>query len=130
MLLRPRPGTSQKTVDAKTAMFSFILDQCEFKNQTKWGLEQMALQGTGIFKWGYDWKEIATYKRKATTIKIDAPQPDGSIQTIHLPSDVAPDISVDIKTVPLPFLRVASAGQSSGRFATRGERHPTSALGD
>ena len=103
MLLRPRPGTSQKTVDAKTAMFSFILDQCEFKNQTKWGLEQMALQGTGIFKWGYDWKEIATYTRKATTIKIDSPQPDGSVQTIHVPSDVAPDITVDIKTVPLPF---------------------------
>jgi len=54
MLLRPRPGTSQKVVDAKTAMFSFVMDQCQFKTQTKWGLEQMAHLGTSIFKWGYD----------------------------------------------------------------------------
>jgi hypothetical protein len=58
-LLRPRPGTSQTIVDAKSAMFSFLLDQCEFKTQTKWGLEQMAHLGTAVFKWGYDWKTIA-----------------------------------------------------------------------
>ena len=103
MLLRPRPGTSQKTIDAKTAMFSFILDQCDFKHHTKWGLEQMAHQGTGIFKWGYDWKEITTIKRKATTIKIESPQPDGSTQTIHIPSDVPPDITTTSKVLPLPF---------------------------
>lgn len=84
-------------------MFSFILDQCEFKNQVKWGLEQMAHQGTGIFKWGYDWKEITTFKRKATTIKIEAPQPDGSTQTIHIPSDVPPDVTETSKVLPLPF---------------------------
>ena len=54
MLMRPRPGTSQKVVDAKTAIFSFILEQCQFKTQTKWGLEQMAHLGTSIFKWGYN----------------------------------------------------------------------------
>jgi len=42
MLIRPRPGTSQKVVDAKTALYSYILDECKFKNHTKWGLEQMA----------------------------------------------------------------------------------------
>src|SRR5579872_1847193 len=35
MLMRPRPGTSQEVVDAKTALFSFILDECGFKTQTK-----------------------------------------------------------------------------------------------
>src|SRR5208337_5071242 len=50
MLLRPRPGTSQKVVDAKMAIFSFVMDQCKFKTQTKWGLEQMAHLGTSIFK--------------------------------------------------------------------------------
>jgi hypothetical protein len=103
MLLRPRPGTSQKTIDAKTAVFSFVLDQCDFKNQTKWGLEQMAHQGTGIFKWGYDWKEVTTIKRKATTIKIESPNPDGTTNTIHIPSDVPPDITETSKVLPLPF---------------------------
>jgi hypothetical protein len=103
MLLRPRPGTSQKTIDAKTAMFSFVLDQCDFKNHVKWGLEQMAHQGTGIFKWGYDWKEITTIKRKATTIKVEAPQPDGTTDTIHIPSDESPSITETSKVLPLPF---------------------------
>ena len=35
MLMRPRPGTPQSVVDAKTALFSFILDECQFKTQTK-----------------------------------------------------------------------------------------------
>lgn len=68
MLMRPRPGTSQSVVDAKTALFSFILDDSQFKTQTKWGLEQMALLGTGIWKWGYDWKEVITFKREAANV--------------------------------------------------------------
>src|ERR1017187_266581 len=30
MLLRPRPGTAQTVVDAKTALFSYVLDNCRF----------------------------------------------------------------------------------------------------
>jgi hypothetical protein len=103
MLLRPRPGTSQKVIDAKTSIFSFIMDQCQFKTQTKWGLEQMAHLGTSIFKWGYDWKEVITYRRKATTLSI----PHGDEATVGattvLPTDAPPDITQDIRTIPLPF---------------------------
>lgn len=103
MLIRPRPGTSQKVIDAKTAMFSFIMDQCAFKTQTKWGLEQMAHLGTSIFKWGYDWKEIVSYKRKATTLQI----PHGDAATVGattiLPTDAPPDITQDMRTIPIPF---------------------------
>ena len=103
MILRPRPGTSQKTIDAKTAMFSFIMEQCQFKTQTKWGLEQMAHLGTSIFKWGYDWQEIISYKRKATTIQI----PHGDEATVGattvLPTDAPPDITQETRTIPIPF---------------------------
>jgi hypothetical protein len=102
MLMRPRPGTSQEVVDAKTSLFSFILDNCEFKTQTKWGLEQMAFLGTGIFKWGYDWKDILTYKRKATVHEITSGEP-GAEATIRIPSDVPPDITEGVMTVPMPF---------------------------
>jgi len=51
MLMRPRPGTKQEVVDAKTALFSYLLDECRFKTETKWGLEQKSLLGTGIWKW-------------------------------------------------------------------------------
>src|ERR1700675_1559618 len=70
MILRPRPGTSQEVTDAKSALFSFIINDCDFKTQTKWGLEQMAHLGTGFWKWGYDWKTIKTYTRQSTSITI------------------------------------------------------------
>ena len=103
MLMRPRPGTSQKVVDAKTAIFSFILEQCQFKTQTKWGLEQMAHLGTSIFKWGYDWQEVVTRKRKATVAKIANGDPTTVADTTFLPTDAPPDITETSKTLPIPF---------------------------
>lgn len=103
MLLRPRPGTSQETIDAKTAIFSFILDRCDFKTQTKWGLEQMAHLGTGIFKWGYDWQDVISFKRTASTIDIDSGDPNGANETTKLPTDLPPDITESTKVIPLPF---------------------------
>ena len=103
MLIRPRPGTSQKVVDAKTSLYSYILDECRFKNHTKWGLEQMAHLGTGIFKWGYDWKEIETVKRTATVRHVDTPNPDGSTTRETFPVDQPPAITRTVKIVPMPF---------------------------
>src|SRR5216684_816717 len=93
MLMRPRPGTSQTVVDAKSSLFSFILDNCEFKTQTKWGLEQMAFLGTGIFKWGYDWKDIVTVKRTATVKKLDAGLDGGATDSVVIPTDEPPNIT-------------------------------------
>jgi len=103
MLMRPRPGTPQPVVDAKSALFSFILDNCQFKTQTKWGLEQMAFLGTGIFKWGYDWKDIVTVKRTATVKKLDAGTQGAATDSVVLPTDEPPNITKSTKTVPMPF---------------------------
>ena len=103
MLMRPRPGTPQAVIDAKTALFSFVLDECGFKTQTKWGLEQMAFLGTGIFKWGYDWKDIVTCKRKSTTLEISSGIPQAVNDTLSLPTEDPPDIVQEVKTVPMPF---------------------------
>src|SRR5271170_4508400 len=99
MLLRPRPGTSQKVIDAKTALFSFILDDCRFKNHVKWGLETMALFGTAIFKWGYDWKEIETFKRDATVRHLETQGPDGAMIRTVVPTDEPPKITRTTKVV-------------------------------
>jgi hypothetical protein len=103
MLMRPRPGTSQKVVDAKTAIFSFVLEQCQFKTQTKWGLEQMAHLGTSIFKWGYDWQDVTTRVRKASVKTIDSGDPNTVSDTTYLPSDEPPTIIESTKTLPIPF---------------------------
>ena len=103
MLLRPRPGTSQKVIDAKTSLFSYILDDCQFKNHTKWGLEQMAHLGTGIFKWGYDWKEIITYKRNASVQMVDTPAVSGGSDQTPIALDEPPNITQTSRVLPLPF---------------------------
>jgi hypothetical protein len=103
MLMRPRPGTSQNVVDAKSSLFSFILDNCQFKTQTKLGLEQMAFLGTGIFKWGYDWKDIVTVKRTATVKKLDAGVNGAATDSVVIPTDEPPSITKTTVTVPMPF---------------------------
>lgn len=102
MLMRPRPGTSQTVVDAKTALFSYLLDQCDFKIQTKWGLETMAHMGTGIWKWGYDWKEIVTKTRKAAVLEVQT-GPDATPVKSRIPKDTPPEITTETKTIPVPF---------------------------
>jgi hypothetical protein len=101
MLLRPRTAVSQEIIDAKTSLFSYILDDCRFKIQTKWGLETMAHLGTGIWKWGIDWKELKTYTRKASLSTI----PSGTDQQkpTLLPTDDAPEIESQSSPIPVPF---------------------------
>jgi hypothetical protein len=102
MILRPRPGSHQAITDAKTALYSYILDSCKFKTETKWGLEMMAHLGTGIWKWGYDWTDIVTSKRTAAVVKITV-GPDNAPQTVAIPEDKSPQITITTKTIPMPF---------------------------
>src|SRR5208282_1702232 len=98
MILRPMPGTSQVITDAKTILFSYIMRDCNFKTQTKWGLETMAHLGTGIWKWGYNWKQVEYRTRKASKVTLG----EGATAT-EVPTDEPPDITVRTKSVPLPF---------------------------
>lgn len=100
MLIRPRPGTKQEVVDAKTALFSYLLDECQFKTETKWGIEQMTLLGTGIWKWGIEYKEVQVQKRIASTVSLPS-GPVGDPQII--PTDELPKIETRTKVVPRPF---------------------------
>lgn len=103
MILRPRPGTSQNVIDAKTAMFSALLDQCDFKMETKIGLEQMAHLGTGIWKWGITYKKIITKKRTATVHKFEA-GPVGATGTAMIPTEEAPQITMTTRYAPRPYI--------------------------
>jgi hypothetical protein len=103
MVLRPRPGVSQDVIDAKTAMFSYLLDDCDFKMETKIGLEQMAHLGTGIWKWGIKYKEVIEKKRKATGNKVSS-GPVGYETNMMFPNDEAPNIEIKRRYVPRPFI--------------------------
>ena len=103
MVLRPRPGVSQDVIDAKTALFSTLLDDCDFKMETKIGLEQMATFGTGIWKWGIKYKEIITKKRTATVDKVSG-GPVGYESTTLIPQDKPPVIEIKTRYAPRPFI--------------------------
>ncbi len=104
MILRPRPGTSQAIIDAKTSMFSYMFDSCNFRTETKWGLEQMAFLGTTIFKWGIEYKTVITERRIAQKVELDPGKiaADAGAQT-DIPSDKPPKIDMSERTVPRPF---------------------------
>lgn len=72
-LLRPRPGTTQDVVRAKTALFTSQLSFMDFQTEVKRTIDQMALLGTGIMKWGYTEYEkiVKKYKRKGDKTRID-----------------------------------------------------------
>ena len=95
MLMRPMPGTEQAEVDAKTAVFSYLLNACNFKRNTKWGLEQMAHLGTGVWKWGIRYEKIVVKTRKPTVYK------DGDNPAV--PTFDAPKIERNVRVVPRPF---------------------------
>ena len=102
---RPRPGTSQKVVDAKQNLASVLLDECDFKAEIRYGLEQMALFGTGIWKWGVEYKEIQTITREpdVTTAATGAVTSTTPAESVIVPSDAKPKITRTLRTVMRPF---------------------------
>lgn len=98
MVLRPRPGTSQNITDAKTALFATLLDECGFKSETKIGLEEMALLGTSIWKWGIEYKKIVTPKRKPSAKRIPSKYKSDMVYV-----DEMPEIEFEERIAPRPF---------------------------
>lgn len=76
-LLRPRPGVDPEVTRAKTALFSAQLWDMKFEEEAERMLDQMALFGTCIAKFGYlEYTEKQkTYRRK--TERQSIPDPTG-----------------------------------------------------
>lgn len=99
-LLRPRPGTSQDLVRAKTALFSYQLWDMKFEEECERALDQMALLGTCIMKWGYtDYtKKEKRYLRKGEPQKIAG-------RLSHTPDSDAFEITYVDKQVSRPWIK-------------------------
>jgi len=104
-LLRPRPATSPEVVTAKTAVFSSQLDYMKFEEEVERTLEQSALLGTGIMKWGYlEYnKKMKKYKRKAG--KLSLPQPDGTAKLVDTPESDEFEIIAFDKKISHPWIK-------------------------
>jgi len=103
-LLRPSPGTDQAVIDAKTALFTFQLQAMRFEEEIERGLEQMALLGTGIWKWGYVEYEKTEKKYKRYAPKVQAP--DG-LETTLIDTPDSDDFEIVFykKKVSHPWLK-------------------------
>src|SRR6267378_2840737 len=105
-LLRPAPRTDPNLVTAKTAIFTFQLKSMRFEEEVERGIEQMALLGTGIWKWGYTeyTKKIKKYKRAAK--KIDVPVGiNGETQQFDTPESDEFTIEFYPKLVSHPWVK-------------------------
>src|SRR6204780_1705145 len=107
MVLRPRPGTSQKTVDEKTTVMSVLLDACNFQREIKWGLEELSFLGTGIWKWGIKRVTKKIPKRAVNSAETTG-GPTGTSDEIH--SDQPPTIEWTEKTCYVPFFESRPLG--------------------
>jgi hypothetical protein len=103
-LLRPSPGTSQDVVRAKTALFSVQLWEMGFEEEAERTLDQMALLGTGIMKWGY--MEYAQKEKKYVrkNEKTVIPLPVGA-QTVDTPDSDEFEVEYIDKTISRPWIK-------------------------
>lgn len=103
-LLRPAPDTKPELIQAKTAIFSFQLKAMRFEEEIERGLEQMALLGTAIWKWGY-----TEYDETLKRYKRFAPQgqaPDG-LDTAPIDTPDSDDFEIEFypKKVSHPWIK-------------------------
>jgi hypothetical protein len=103
-LLRPSPDTDNDLIKAKTALFTFQLKAMRFEEEVERGLEQMALLGTGVWKWGYTEYEKTEKKYKRYAPKIHVP--DG-LETAPIDTPDSDDFEIEFykKTVSHPWLK-------------------------
>ena len=103
-LLRPTPKTSPKVIQAKTALFAQQLWEMKFEEETERMLDQMALLGTGIMKWGYTEHTIKTKKRvrKAPRESISTPSGPKHVDT---PESDAFEIQYKDKLISRPWIK-------------------------
>ena len=103
-LLRPRPGTTEDVIRAKTALFAAQLYDMKFEEEAERTLDQAALLGTGIMKWGYTeyTKQEKIYKRKAGKMALDTPVGTSQIDT---PDSDTVEVEYKDKLVSRPWIK-------------------------
>lgn len=103
-LLRPRPGTSQEVIRAKTALFSFQLWDMRFEEEVEKTMDQMALLGTGIMKWGYTQRDIKEKRRIRKGDKSTVTTAGGPVD-VSTPDSEDFEVVYEDKTISRPWIK-------------------------
>lgn len=104
-LLRPRPGTTQDMVQAKTALFAYQLDDMHFEEETELTVLQGALIGTMVMKWGWHEETVRTKKYTRKAEPEEHTDAAGVKRTIHTAESDEFKIEYDEHLVSRPWIK-------------------------
>lgn len=100
-LLRPRPGTEQDIIDAKTALFAYQLDDMNFEEEMELGILQDALIGTMVMKWGWTERQ----EQREVYRRMGDPLMDAMGGMIHTPESDDFEVYVEEYEIHRPWIR-------------------------
>jgi hypothetical protein len=103
-LLRPRPGTTDDVIRAKTAIFSYQLEDMNFVETLEAAIYDCGLRGTVFLKWGWheETRRFRKFKRKGEPI-IDQ-SPTGFKSVIQTEDSDAIEFEYVTREVRRPFI--------------------------
>ena len=104
-LLRPRPGTTDDTIRAKTAIFSYQLEDMNFPETMEDAVYDMGLRGTVVFKWGWheETARFRKFKRKADPEIIESPG-TGYRTVVHTEDSDAIEFEIVERQIRRPYI--------------------------
>lgn len=111
-LIRPRPGQSQYTINAKSALYASLLDEIDFESSAEQGLEYMTTYGTCIFQGGWvtETEIQRKYVRKNAPLAIALPlQKDPEL--VYTKESDEFEIEEPEITTNRPFLELCELGE-------------------
>lgn len=94
-LLRPRPAMKQSTARAKSALFSTLMDDANFEDESELLIEDQTLFGTCIAKAGFDKYTVEKTIRRPKTAPLKQAMPFGGTMTVHT------EESDELESVPI-----------------------------
>jgi hypothetical protein len=103
-LLRPTPNTSPEVIRAKTALFAYQLWDMKFEEETERMLDQMALLGTGIMKWGYTEHTLKIKKRVRKAPRQSISTPNGP-KPVDTPESDSFEVQFKDKLISRPWIK-------------------------
>ncbi len=105
-MLRPQAGADPEIVKAKTAVFSEQLWDMRFRQEAEYALEQMALFGTCIMKWGYCEYSKTVKKRVRKAQRKEVPGQAGNGSTfVETPESMQFEVKKEKKLVSRPWIK-------------------------
>ena len=112
-LLRPRPGTSDDTIRAKTAIFSYQLEDMNFPEFIERSIYEEWLMGTMIAKWGWheETKKYRKFKRKAEPETITSPV--GFKTVVHTPDTDAIEFEQVERQTRRPYIELKDLSRAT-----------------